>query len=176
MLVVVWSLLAAHSASSLILPHQQLVEHQRGENQQLVKHQKEIQHQEMFTSPSSQHQAVNHRQTSFTFVPQQQEEKSTQLNQWQRSFQLPHHKNQNLHKKQELNELWNQKRMLMLNQDKQQRSMQLPLVSQQNISVANENIEAAMVQKVTALKMGTIPGNACCSHIIQMHYCSMGSR
>ena len=167
MLVLVWSLLAAQTASSLILPHQQLVKHQKGGNQRLAKHQKETSHQEMFSSPSSQHY-----QTSFTFVPKQQagDQKATQ-----RSFQLLPNKvaafqHQNLHNEQELNHPWNQKRMLMFDQDEQQRSMQLteslvPL--QANISVAQENIEAAMVKKVAPPKMGKIPGKAYCSHTIQ---------
>ena len=143
MVVLVWSLLAAQTASSLILPHQQLIKHQRGENQHLVKHQKEIQHQEMFTSPSSyQHQ------TYFTFVPEQQVGHQKQT---QRSFQLLHKavafQHHNLHKKEELKQ---NRKLTKFSQDEQQRSMQLPqsLVPQQNISVAKENIQAAMVQKV----------------------------
>ena len=155
MVVLVWSLLAAQTASSLILPHQQLVKYQRGENQQLVKHQrgenqhsvkhqKEIQQQEMFTSPS-----YHHHQTSFTFVPEQQ---VGYVKQTQRSFQLPHKavafQHQNLHKSEELKQ---NRKLTKFNQDERQRSMQLPqsLVPQQNISLAKENIQAAMVQKVT---------------------------
>ena len=145
MQVLAWSLLAAQTASSLILPHQQLVKHQRGENQQLVKLEKDL-----FTSPSSQQQGIDHQyQTTFTFVPKQQVggEKATRRS--VAAFQ-----NQNLHKKQELNRPRNQKRRSMFDQDEQQRSMQLTeslLPLQRNISVAEENIEAAMVKKVEPL-------------------------
>ena len=188
MAVLVWSLLAAQTASSLILPHQQLVKHQRGENQQLVqhqrgenqqlvkhqrgenqhlvKHQQEIQHKEMFTSPSS-----HHHQTSYTFVPEQQVGHKKQT---QRSFhKVVAFQHQNLHKKEELKQ---NRKLTKFNQDEQQRSMQLPqsLVPQQNISVTKENIQAAMVQKVI-IQTGMIPGKACCSHTVQIYFWSKGS-
>ena len=157
MLLLVWILSATQAASSLLLPHQQLVKKHQ-------KQQKEIQHKNMLFSPS-----FHHHQTSFPVWPDHQVGHQRE-NEHQRSFQLPHkvvafhhkdlHKDQHnvvsfhhqdLHHNQGLSQRWNQKRIFKFNQDEQQRSMQVPeslVSSHRNTSEATENIEAAMVQKV----------------------------